>query len=84
MELRIIGNKSKAQLVRNISHLEEEICLGFICRPMKNKIKPIPQAINCFLVRAGAMELTIRMLMANKKTRLIKTGNQGDLDINKF
>lgn len=67
-----------------MNHFEEEICFGFISRPIKNKIIPINQDINCFMTELGATELTMRILMEKRNKRLITITNHGFLDINKF
>jgi len=79
-----MGIRSKIQEAMKIYHFEEAICLGLMSRPIKNKIIPIIQAMICLPKESGAIELTIKIFMENKKIRLIKTVNQGVLDITNF
>jgi hypothetical protein len=82
--LNKIGINRKTQQTMKINHFDEAICLGLTSRPIKNKTMPIPQAISCLTTKVGATELTIKILMQKRKTRLIKTANQGFFDIKKF
>jgi len=76
MLLRRMGSKRRIQEPMKITHLEEEICLGLICRPIRKRMAPSSQATNCLTSCEGARELIMSMLREKRIPRESKTGNQ--------
>jgi len=71
-----MGSRRRMHEPIKMAHLEEEICLGLICRPTRKRMAPRSQAMNCFPNCEGARELIMSMLREKRMPRESRTGNQ--------